>query len=504
MVHSVHGKALAWLLMLSACGGGGAPQNLPDKPPNIVFILADDLDVTSAAQMVQVKALVTQAGAQFRQHRVSLSLCCPSRVTGLRGQFAHNTGIFKNGAPDGGFQATYSTGLENSTAATWLRGAGYRTAMFGKYLNGYPDTAPSATYIPPGWDEWISPNGGTPYKGFNYTMNENGSTVAYGDTAPAYITDVISARTTAFIRRAVADHPSQPFFAYVAPYAPHSPATPAPRHANTYPGAQAPRTASFDEADVSDKPSWVAALPRLTATQIDDIDALHRKRLQSLLAVDEMVKAIVDTLRDTGQLDNTYLFFASDNGYHEGQHRFESGKNTGYEEDLMVPLSVRGPGVPAGLVIDRFTANVDYAPTFADIAGIGTPSWVDGRSLLGLMQGQSPASWRQVLLLEHKSDIDDGLLRRDGTWEPADPFDLNSGTGDAITGFSGLRTADGYTYIEYENGERELYDNGTDAAQLRNAYATAPPALQARLTAWLASLKTAAGSGLRQAELAAP
>ena len=167
----------------------------------------------------------------------------------------------------------------------------------------------------------MSPNGGTPYKGFNYTMNHNGVTEGHGGAAADYITDVISATTIDFINRMVDEHADQPFFAYVAPYAPHSPATPAPRHAKAFKGIQAPRTSSWNESDVSDKPNWVRSLPLLNSTQIKDIDKLYRARRQSLLAVDEMVQSIVNTLQAKGQLGTTYIFFTSDNGFHQGQHR---------------------------------------------------------------------------------------------------------------------------------------------------------------------------------------
>lgn len=494
--------ALAVLVLHVACGGSSGTSTPPpqERAPNIVFILTDDQNMATLATMANVKSLLSDEGMSFSHNYVSLSLCCPSRVSGLRGQYAHNSTIYKNSAPDGGFEGMYAKGLEQSTVATWLRTAGYRTAFFGKYLNGYPNTA-SPTYIPPGWSEWYSPNGGTPYKQFNYTLNENGSTVAYGETAADYLTDVLSAKAADFIRRSVDQYPNQPFFAYISTFAPHSPATPAPRHEATYPGATAPRTASWNEANLTDKPAWVQALPLLNADQIADIDRLYRRRLQSLLAVDELVANIVATLQAKGQLENTYIVFTSDNGYHQGQHRLDSGKMTAYEEDLLVPLVVRGPGVARGAVSSLLTSNVDYAPTFAEIAGASMPAFVDGRSLLPLLQGQSPADWRRVLLLEHKPDNNDERLAapRVGVLEPDDPFDT-AGDGPNITAFTGLRTADGLTYIEYDNGEFELYDNAADPNQLANGYAGASSDTKTRLTNWVGSLKNASGHTLRLAE----
>ncbi len=499
--------AMIVLVLHVACGGSSG-NSMPPPPggraPNIVFILTDDQDMAALAQMPRVKALLRDQGTTFARHYVSLSLCCPSRISGLRGQFAHNTTIFKNGPPDGGFEAVYTKGLEQSTIATWLQAAGYRTALFGKYLNGYPDTAPSPNYIPPGWTEWASPNDGTPYKEFNYSLNENGRTVSYGDADADYLTDVLSAKATDFIRRSVEQFPDKPFFVYVPTYAPHGPAVPAPRHAELFPGAQAPRTASFNEADVSDKPAWAQALPLLTADQITQIDKLYRHRLQSLQAVDDMVQSIVDTLQAKGQLESTYIVFTSDNGYHQGQHRLDSGKMTAFEEDLLVPLVIRGPGVRRGSTVTQITANVDYAPTLAAIAGISAPSFVDGRSLLQLLRGETVGTWRQVLLLEHKPDNTDGFqAQADSTLEPADPFET-LGDGPGIETFSGVRTASGLTYLEYDTGEFELYNNLTDPAQLSNSYISAPADLKGRLAASVASLRTAAGAALRRAEEVAP
>jgi N-acetylglucosamine-6-sulfatase len=487
------GIALAW------AGTAFAAQ-----PPNIVFILADDLDAAAASKMVQVKSLITDQGVSFQQHFVNVSLCCPSRVSTLRGQFAHNSKIYGNNAPNGGFEGTYSKGIESSTVATWLQDGGYRTAMIGKYLNGYPNTAPT-NYIPPGWTEWVSPNGGSPYTQFDYQLNENGQTVSYGHTDADYLTDVISDKTVDFIRRSVTQYPAQPFFAYVSTYAPHLPANPAPRHADSLPGLLAPRTTSFNEADVSDKPAWVRNAPLLTAAQIATIDEQYRKRRQSLLAVDEMVKRLVDTLTELDQLDNTYIFFTSDNGYHQGEHRLESGKMTAYEEDLRIPLSVRGPGVPAGATISALTANVDYAPTFVEMGNAVQPSWVDGRSLVPLLKGLPAGPWRQALMLSH-GEVDKGAARAagfEGLLEPADPFEI-APLATSIPMFTGLRTADGLTYVAYLNGEFELYENGKDLRQLRNRYATANENQRARLADWLEALDGASGEALRQAELRPP
>ncbi len=185
------------------------------QPPNIVFILADDLDAAIFDRERALRLMLAERGTTFANHFVSLSLCCPSRTSTLRGQYAQNTGVYTNTLPDGGFGKVVAEGLEGSTIATWLQGAGYRTALIGKYLNGYPNNAPekSRNYIPPGWSYFVTPNGGTPYSQFNYSLNENGQTVAYGNAAADYLTDVIATKATQFIRDA-GKRPAEPFFLF--------------------------------------------------------------------------------------------------------------------------------------------------------------------------------------------------------------------------------------------------------------------------------------------------
>lgn len=486
---------------VAAVGALHAAQAAP--APNIVLILVDDLDVALFDRMPRLNRLLTQQGVRFEQHVVSISLCCPSRSATLRGQFAVNTGMYRNAMPGGGFQYFYEKGLEQSTLGTWLQSAGYRTALFGKYLNEYPTGAPDGLYIPPGWNEWYSPVDGTPYRSFNYTMNENGKPVAYGQGPQDHITDVITRQATGFVTRTTAQAPDQPFFMYVAPYAPHAPATPPARYAQVSPGLAAPRTPSFNEADVADKPAWVRAQPVLNAQRTGAIDSLYRNRYRSMLGVEDLVEQLLASLQQQGRLANTYVFFASDNGYHQGQHRLDSGKNTAFEEDLRVPLVVRGPGLAAGRSVAQLTANVDYAATFAELAGVSPPDFVDGRSLVPLLRTGAARPWRQALLLEHHPTEATDRNRRAGpvnpTVEPADAFDTLA-TDDRIGSFRGLRTADGFTYVEYDSGDRELYDLMADPFQLDNTYARAGSSTRDRLSRWTRQLGAAAGAGMRAAE----
>jgi arylsulfatase A-like enzyme len=419
----------------------------------------------------RLRSLLADQGTTVSNFFVSLALCCPSRASILRGQYAHNTQIFTNAPPGGGFEKFRNLGHEESTVATWLRDGGYRTVLLGKYLNGYPLT----THVPPGWDEWYGVAGGINF--FNYTLNENGDLVRYGGEPTAYLTDVLAEKATDFVLRTAPT--AQPFFMYIAPYAPHQPATPAPRHQEAFLGVEAPRTLSFNEADVGDKPTWVKNTRLRTVAQIAQLDAVYRRRLQSMLAIEDLVERLIETLRVTHQLENTYIFFSSDNGFHLGQHRLGSGKNTAYEEDIRVPFIVRGPRVPAGNIVEHLAGNIDLAPTFAELGGVAPPEFVDGRSLVPLLYGEPVGNWRHGFLLEA------GFI-----------------TGNRV--FQGIR-ANAFTYVEYMNtSERELYDLEQDPDQLQSLHDTADPAFLNQLAAWLAALRECAGASCRLAEDTSP
>jgi N-acetylglucosamine-6-sulfatase len=456
---------------------------VPTAQPNIVFIMADDLDVHSVQFMPRVQELLVDQGVTFDNSFVTSSICCPSNVTALTGQYNVNHGVLNNLAPTGGFQKFVdmrtdgdpATQGDESTLATWLDDAGYATARVGKYLVSYPD---DSTYVPPGWDEWYSTYGGSGMY-FNYAMNENGRVVRYGSAPEDYGTDVLTAKAVDFIDRAEADD-SRPFFLQFTPSAPHGAfperngaPIPAPRHAGMFAGATAPRTPSFNEADVSDKPPPIRTAPLLTAAQIAAIDSQYQKRLESLQALDEGIGRIIDALAARGELDDTYIVFTSDNGYQLGQHRFFDGKFQIYEEAIRVPLVVRGPGVAAGEVRDQMAVNIDLAPTMARW-GRATPDRImDGQSLTPLLGANGATqNWRSDFLIE--------LYRH---LPPAQ-------NGDVI---KAVRT-EHEVYVEYASGPRELYDLRADPYQLQNVYATADPAHIAELSARLAALAASRGN----------
>jgi arylsulfatase A-like enzyme len=454
---------------------GGAPASAQSLGPasqgrpSIVLILTDDEDLASHAAMPKTKALLEERGTTFTDYFVTYSFCSPSRATILRGQYPHNHNVEGNQPPAGGFEKFRALGHEASTVATWLDRAGYRTALVGKYLNGY---RPELHGPVAGWDHWYVT--GAAYYG--YEVNEDGKRSRRLDRPEDYLTDVLAAKAVEAIERAAAA--GEPLFLHLAPYAPHSPSTPAPRHAALFADAALPRPVSFDEPDVRDKPSAIRDLPALSQALEDRLEARHRDRLRSLQAVDDLVGSVVDALRRTGRLERTYLVYTSDNGFHLGQHRLGGGKTTAYEEDIRVPLVVRGPGVPQGRRVAAMVLNNDLAPTLAAMAGVEPPAFVDGRSFLPLL-ADPRLGWRRSFLVERR-ETERRELR-----------------GAAV--FDALRVPD-LVYVEHGTGERELYDLRRDPLQLYNRAGATPPPLLAALSLRLAELKNCAAATCRELE----
>ena len=469
------------LLMVAALLLCGMALPAAGQRSNIVFVLVDDMEYRLLDHMPQLQALAAQRGVEFRNNFVTLSRASPSRTTLLRGQYSHNTGIFTNHWPDGGFEKFHRDGLESSTIATWLQRAGYRTALMGRYLNGYPNDETGRLYVPPGWSDWFSPIGGDPYSQYNYRINFNGRVLSFGNAPEDHLNDVLLRQARNFLRTSASEPAARPFFLLLTPLLPHPPATPPARYAGLFPGVRVPRIPSFNEADLSDKPRWLRNMPLLSADFISELDATYRKRRQSTQALDDFVASLISTLRATGQLNNTYLFFSADNGYIQGEHRLPIGRGRLYEEDIRAPLVVLGPGITGGRVVYRLTSNVDYAPTIAEIARVTPPDFIDGRSLVPLLAGPPPARWRRVLLLESPSSNDSGAILRSQIYR-------------------GLRTAANQTFAIYENGDGEYYRMTPDPYQLANSYGTMDATLRASMRNQLQALRGAAGQALRAAE----
>ena len=449
------------------------------RPPNIVLVLTDDLEPSLLRFMPRVRAMQAR-GANFTNYTVSDSLCCPSRASILTGQYPHTSGIYTNTEPDGGYGKFKRLGLEQQTFAVSMQRAGYQTSFMGKYMNGYDPLAGNGqvgSNVPPGWTDWHV--GGNGYRNFNYTLNENGREVRYGKKRADYLTDVLARKSGRFIRSSAAA--GQPFALEVSTFSPHGPFTPAPRDAKAYPGLKAPRGPAFNEANLRDKPAWLRGRPKLTKAQIAQIDKNYRKRAQSVRSIDALIGTIRRTLKATGQLDNTYIVFTSDNGFHMGEHRLPTGKQTAFATDIEVPLVVNGPGV-GHRSIGQLAQNVDLAPTFADLGGAATLRTADGRSLAPLLRGRTPANWRQAALVEHRGpNIDPGDPDRPG------PRGANPPTYNALTTRS-------ITYVEYVDGSREYYNNRTDPHQLKNAYSSLSRTRRAALKHTLADLVSCHGT----------
>jgi arylsulfatase A-like enzyme len=471
----VAGLIVAAILLLSgglaptgaAAGEGSATA--ADPRPNVIVIMTDDQDAASLSVMPNVRRLLAEQGTTYTTSLVGYPLCCPSRATYLTGQYPHNHGVLDNKAPDGGYYRLRG----DETLPVWLSRAGYQTAHIGKYLNGYGTR--DALEVPPGWGEWYGSVDPTTYRMWGYTLNENGQLRTYGEANvedPAlYQTDVYAAKAIDYVhRKAPGD---APFFLSLAPLAAHTEGAaaatgdrnprPAPRHHGAFADAALPRPPSFNEPDVSDKPAHIQALPRLGPAAIARITKDYRSRLESLLAVDEAVAAIIQALQATGELDNTMIVFTSDNGWMLGEHRIPRGKIHPYGESAGVPLILRGPGIAAGAKVAAPVANIDLAPTILAAAQAPAGITVDGRSLL-----QPPPADRAVLVVSGP--------RSSGRW------------------YAAVRTAR-YLYVEHSTGEQELYDLATDPYQRWSRHA-APSYAEVReaLAVQLRQLRTCAGA----------
>ena len=408
-----------------------APASLRGTKPNIVLVLTDDQTVESASKMPYLQSGVRQGRyIEFPNAEVNNSICCPSRASILTGQVDTRTGVINN-----------TTGREqikrSATVAVALDRAGYRTALIGKLLNGYK---PSWGGFP-GWDVFEPLVKGV-YRQYDYTLLQDGREVAYGSEPRDYGVDVLTERADQFIRDTERD---EPLFLYLAPTSGHVPWTAAPRHVDRHAHTPIPPIPSLNEADVSDKPEWIRSLPPVN---MNEQNRIRRKQWDAALGVDDLLRKVDRALADTGRSENTVVLFVSDNGLAMGEHRWFS-KRCELRVCSEMLTYVRYPGV-RGRVDPRLVTNLDFAPTFAALAGTEMSIQQDGVNL--------------VPLLEDREAVRSSILLH---WPGGSPDSVSSDMDTVTPGFYGVRTQR-WRYVELETGERELYDQTEDPYELDN------------------------------------
>ncbi len=460
---------LALLFAPLLCGAQNVLTQAETKP-NIVFVLTDDQNEAMLDEMPVLQEELVSKGTTFENTISSDPLCCPGRTTFLRGQYSFNHGVYTNTSPMGGWPRFDELDLETDNLATWLADspANYRTGLFGKYLNEY-----STRRVPPGWDQWVARIGRPAHN----KMNVNGviqSTKGHQDS-------IFKNRAVKWVDRAAPR--DQPFFLWLGFYAPHSPGLYNEKYADRFSDAQVPRTPDYDEADVSDKPQWIRQIEPLTQNTMDHYDELFRRGLRADLTVDHAVRQLTGTLSRHGELDSTYFVFYTDNGTHSGHHRLTHGKSTPYRTDIGFPLIVRGPGIRQGATSNALVSSNDIAPTLAAMSGVGTPAFVDGRSILSQADADTfnDAPWRTAVASFRWRDKSAPL----GATARPEWYALAEGD---------------LTYVEWETGEQELYHHDSDPYELDNVYDQASPEEQARMRARLDGLKNCAADSCRTAE----
>jgi N-acetylglucosamine-6-sulfatase len=517
------------LLALVPAGAQARPVSAAkDGRPNILVVMTDDEALADVAKMPNVRRLLAAQGTTFADAVDSFPLCCPSRATFITGQYAHNHGVFGNFYPYG----WYGMKGRANTLPAWLKRSGYRTALIGKWLNGY-GARDAHGEVPAGFDIWRGLLDVSAYDYYNFVMNVNGALRSWGDKGFArklvefanievtpnpdglqgvlkklsdvfgpgpyhywgasnpedYSPDVTGKVTEDLVR--AQRNAKKPFFIWWAPAAPHREDVavtlmgrpgpdprPAPRHTAQSKTFKLPRPASFNEADLADKPSNMRDhLPVLSDSALAQLQLDYEGRIGSLLAVDDHVKKLMAILSSTHQLGNTLVVFVSDNGWLQGQHRVPGDKFLPYEESLRIPFILRGPGVPAGRTVEGQVANVDFAETLLDAARAKAGRTTDGVSLLPIARNPAKRPNRAIEIEAPRPLFAQQV--------PLNAWDRP---------YKGVRT-DRYTYVVYkETGDVELYDRRSDPGELRNLAADpAYAAVRARLALKLEALDRCRG-----------
>lgn len=490
-------------LLLPAIGLAADSGN--ENRPNIVLINLDDADLdlmspqTIASRFPNMNHLVTD-GLYFSNLHVTTPKCGPSRACLLRGQYAHRTGIRVNNPNNaygngmqGGMPEYILRGYMEEEMSVWVKRAGYRTMLVGKYLNG-----DFVAGVPPGWDDYYNSLGGSYFDTKRYT-NRNNSAGNFEQLAPGvYRTRAEAEDAVSLIQQHVDSGRNQPFFLYVAPFAPHHPAAKSTGGAAELPyskwwsKAVVPFSKDRVEFDFSDKTSVLNHLQPLNENGKELADSLYRDRLRTTRSVDDLYGNLMASLEANDLLDNTYVMVTSDNGFQLGHQRM-IGKGNNYDRSTRVPLYVTGPNVARGKQAKHLLAHVDITATILDLAGATAPVPQDGQSFVPLLEQPGAVEarqWRDPVLVQN--------------WESKAS---QSATGEKIfVVASGLRLFDAI-YTEWADGTSEYFDLASDPHQLDNLYPTLPNLEQQALQVLLRQSKsemlpvTSVSTPLRQNEV---